>query len=179
MGGNACTRRKLPKVDERWWWDVDKLCQRVNRTSILFVVDSSAQQTFAALVDLIQIGGKCAHYFSWGHSDTLDGRDYGHMNRGSPWYHWVEKTSPYVAMFTVGAHIRNDTDYRRIVTNITKEFQNRYIQKRLIWATQFDDKCISTIEKKRAHYNSTNARNEWLRRSEMPEHWAGTSVLET
>ncbi|KAJ1493491.1 hypothetical protein T484DRAFT_2017372, partial [Baffinella frigidus] len=74
-------------------WDAAAFCHALGRRTILFIGDSTLQQSAVAVInavtwDMWNATG-CQQQVSFGASDTLIGLRLGMMNRGDSWTQWV------------------------------------------------------------------------------------------
>ena len=123
-GGYACTCRGIkarhppsvlqwvPRSNRLHEWNATRFCEILAHRRLLFIGDSTQQQTASVLMSAVAWGyhtaaggtansrptrrlrGNCASQISFGKSDTLVGRSLGRLNRGRPWHEWVAREEP-------------------------------------------------------------------------------------
>jgi hypothetical protein len=125
-GGHGCRCRGAP-----WFWEVEEepnaingesssnssssskiasafdpkiFCSLLGRSKMLFIGDSTIDQSAATTMNAVFNGG-CQQQMYYAASDTLVGRNMGNLNRGKPWQKWVQNIDPKYVILSVGPHI--------------------------------------------------------------------------
>lgn len=150
VGGNGCACNEKNLISARWvpddcrlWrWKKKSFCQLLGRRKIMFIGDSTMQQTAAVVMNAVY--GDCHRSIAFGMSDTLMGRSLGAMNRGRPWSDWVKEFNPDIAVLSTGAHIKT-ADFRALLQEIYSNF-SRFPETRFIWKTQNPGGCDSKMQ---------------------------------
>lgn len=149
---NACTCDKF--VDKYEWkspnlpskFDAVETCRLLGNQIALFIGDSTMFQTATTLMNSL-IPGNCQMQIIFGLSDTLVGKNFGHLNRGAIWMSYVQNVQPDIVFVAVGAHISNVsfTDIVDQVLRDMKELQQKQQNITLAWKTQQPGGCTEDI----------------------------------
>lgn len=170
-GGYACTCAR--KVRDLHWghtncrlrehWNATRFCETLAGRRLLFVGDSTMQQTASVLMSAVawhfhhNLGGgtaeerpssvsaSCAPQIAFGRSDTLLGRVLGRPNGrpplGRPWHEWVEAEQPAVVVMSAGAHVYGHNNFTAVLDEVASQL-TRFPSVRLwLWKTQQPGGC--------------------------------------
>ena len=118
--GCQCTPERQAAIQRYEWtplecslpaWDAAAFCKALGNRTMLWIGDSTGGQLAAGVHNYVSwSGGGCAHQFTHEISDTLNGNDYGVLNRGKRWVDHVKSTTPRrpdIVIVNAGAHIKN------------------------------------------------------------------------
>ena len=128
-------------------WNATLFCELLGKQTMLFVGDSTMQQTASALMSSVTFyGGACARQLTFAPADTLVGRDFGVLNRGRHWADWVRELRPTILVLSVGAHLAeakiNDSTFENLLREILSEYSQSFAPSMsLVWRTQFPGGC--------------------------------------
>ena len=116
-------------------WNSELFCKLLGHKKILFVGDSTQQQTFSTLVSMIT-GGKstCATQITYGWSTHLV---YSRFKNNL--IDFIERTDADIVIFTSGAHLKDMGDIWGIFMALEEDFKILREQKKnqkYIWKTQ-------------------------------------------
>ena len=159
IGGNACRREssKNDKFIDEWMWqapdlpafDAHATCRHLGNRTVLFLGDSTTQQTSTTLMNALKPGG-CAPQIMLQLSDTLIHRELGNLNRGIYWIKAVKNLQPDIVIANAGAHVRTQFNYTRMldeVIQVVHEWRNDARNKHVefVWKTQQPGGCTPQI----------------------------------
>jgi len=167
-GGHACECR-ADFVDEFQWrpsrqrnqpddeaeqetfidFDPIDTCRRLGHRTVLFIGDSTFQQTASTLMNAL-IPGDCAMQIRFQGADTLIDEPLGMGNRGIHWERTVALEEPDLVVLGAGAHIETYANFTRTVDEVLKgmkRLMDRDGEKKLsiVWKTQQPGGCTDEI----------------------------------
>ena len=122
----------LPKFDPQLFCD-DVLQNR----SILIMGDSTMEQTASILMNAVH--HVCPERIRFVTAGPDVGKRLGKLTKENTWYYIVNKwnNDSDIIMLSTGAWIKNQSDFKQIIHNISTEFKRRFENdKILIWKTQ-------------------------------------------
>lgn len=165
--GNTC---KCKNPDPMKWkpksckmMDIDGqlLCKLLRNRTVLFIGDSSMEQSAAALINVIRLDkGGCETSVTHGLSDTLvlSPKPYDPQDRGLYWLDWVEIYKPSIVIMNVGAHISTVKQYTEILTQVKMDYSTRTDDFELIWKTINPGGCSTepNVDIDWSVYNASN-----------------------
>lgn len=150
VGGHGCScdanmisARWVPKHCELKSWDKVTFCTLLRNRKMLFIGDSTMQQTAATVMNAVY--GNCHRSMAFGISDTLVGRSFGAMNRGKSWSVWVQEFNPDIVVLSTGAHIHNFTDFSSLLHEVYGNF-SLFANSTFIWKTQNPGGCDNKMQ---------------------------------
>jgi len=148
-GGHACCCKSF--FDEYEWqsphlaptFDPVSTCHLLGNRTVMLIGDSTMQQTASVLMNSLR-PGRCQAKVTYALSDTLVGRD---TDRGEVWNKLVRDAEPDIVIVTVGAHIRNDTEFVDIIDQVLGEMQMMQEDYNITfaWKTQNPGGCTKEI----------------------------------
>ena len=133
-------------------WDARRWCGLLGNRTVLFIGDSTMEQTYTVLQSFIAWGYRdtdgvgCACQMLFELSDTLVKVYMGHMNRGLHWEDAVEAHRPSIIVISAGAHIFSEDNYTSVLKQVSHAHRTRYAHTQLIWKTQQPGGCGRTPE---------------------------------
>jgi hypothetical protein len=127
VGGHACYcdaeqgRFTINRREKYRWksdhcrlpsWDANSFCVKLGRRNIIFIGDSTMQQTAATVINMLVAGqGSCAPQLLYGLSDTLVYRNHGGQNRGTHWLNIVGAAPDNsIIVISAGPHVHKGFD---------------------------------------------------------------------
>ena len=119
-------------------WNATRFCKLLAGRRMLFVGDSTMQQTASVVMSAVSwpyhtkhggtadsepIGrtGSCASQLTFGKSDTLIGRPLGRLNRGKPWHEWVNLEKPAIVVLSAGAHVYGHKNFTSLLREVSTQ----------------------------------------------------------
>jgi hypothetical protein len=157
MEGHACWCKDWLKNEYEWVpencafpkWNSDLFCELLGERRILFVGDSTQQQSAVSLMNQIfwysSPGKSCADRIVFAMGDTLVGRKFGGRNKGRIWTDAVDQYNPDIVILAVGPHVKQVNDYIAILREVINVRKEKYKEKLFFWRTQFPAGCSSHI----------------------------------
>jgi hypothetical protein len=117
-------------------WNATQFCELLGSQTILFVGDSTMQQTMGTLTSMItSSGGHCANQIAHGRSDLLYFSGHGHDNL----FQHTMKMKPDILIMTVGAWLHDMGDFWSVFENLKyrwKELLAAVPNLRVVYKTQ-------------------------------------------
>ena len=183
-GGFACTcsRSALGQAPrELLWeptgcllgqkWNASRFCELLSGRKLMFIGDSTMQQTFASVASAVtwwyhrangggaddakapgalrdegraaSVAMSCAAQLSYGKSDTLVGRELGRLNRGRAWHEWVTAERPALVVLGAGAHVYGVHNFSTVLREVAGRI-HAFPHTRVLWKTQQPGGCAAT-----------------------------------
>ena len=178
--GHACSCENRFLDEYKWQsphlpssFDPIKTCELLGNRTVLFIGDSSIQQTASTLMNSLVPAG-CQSQVIAALSDTLVGRG-GKLNRGAgrgnTWKNYLNEIEADIVVVAVGAHIQTDEVYWGIVEEVLNDMQELQRQnpyKKYAWKTQQPGGCTKEIVKPK---NATIAASEVNKVGHMDYNW--------
>jgi hypothetical protein len=156
--GCGCTKQIVERTRPYVWvphscalspWNAQKFCSLLKGRKVLLIGDSTMQQTASVLMNAIQWRqGGCQKDIFSAMADTLVHRSFGSHNRGLVWTEWVAKILPDIVVISAGAHIKKDSDYDRVISEVVKDIQvlkHKNPKVTVVWKTQQPGGCFSQV----------------------------------
>jgi len=116
-----------PEVAPRSQWDAKETCALLGNRSVLFLGDSTMQQTWATLMNSLHPGG-CQTQIMFMICDTLVKKKFGAMNRGLHWKTAVDMVKPDICILGLGGHIHlskdGDSNYFAVLTEVFDDLKH-------------------------------------------------------
>ena len=107
------------------------------------------QQTASVLMNAIQWRqGGCQKDIFCAMADTLVHRSFGSHNRGLVWTEWVAKILPDIVVISAGAHIKKDSDFDQVISEVVKDIQvlkDKNPKVTVVWKTQQPGGCFPQV----------------------------------
>ena len=160
IGGFACScsgvrsMRWAPHKGTLEAWNAESFCQVLGNRTVLFVGDSTMEQTASVIMNAVYWSLRdrgCQSRLLLAHSDTLVGQNFGVRNDGRHWMHWVRLYEPDIVVASAGAHIALEAGpraFKSVATTVLRDFlasrKNTSTKPfRLIWRTQTSMGCAA------------------------------------
>lgn len=169
--GNTCrcesTKQMewIPQSCKLLKFDGKLFCKLLKNRTILFIGDSTMEQSAAALINAIRYdSGGCQMSVTHALSDTLilAHKLHNPQDRGLYWSDWVNIYRPDIVIMSVGPHISNLEQYTKIIHNVKKDYlKNTTYDFDLIWKTINYGGCSldANIEINWTSYNASKKYN--------------------
>ncbi len=113
-----------------------QFCNLLGDRTILFIGDSTMQQTFGTIASMISAtGGLCGNQLSNARTDFL----YFRRDRHSTMFEYIDLIKPNICIFNAGAHMHDMGDIWDIWEHMKqpwKDMKNKYPDMKLVWKTQ-------------------------------------------
>ncbi len=140
----------IPHMCKLLDFDGKLFCKLLRNRTVLFIGDSTMEQSAAALINVIHFDkGGCETSITHALSDTLvmSPKTFAPQDRGLYWLDWVDIYKPSVVIMNVGAHIAPGVhnasvlQYTEIMHQVKKDYSNRSNEFELIWKTMNPGGC--------------------------------------
>lgn len=178
--GCQCSEERMRNMVKYEWvpyncilpkWDAQAFCAALGNRSILFIGDSTNTQLAATIHNYISWNeASCGGQISTDQSDTLNGINYGILNRGKPWDVILENMiiKPDIVILGTGPHITHNVGTRGMVEifdYIRKQFdvKIRFMPVKVVWRTTLGAGCL---------LNGTELKPLNAMPHDIPDHWA-------
>mmetsp|Transcript_121419 Transcript_121419/g.377904 ORF Transcript_121419/g.377904 Transcript_121419/m.377904 type:complete len:397 (-) Transcript_121419:2-1192(-) len=146
-------------------WDAERFCDDVGNRTVLFIGDSTMEQTASTVMNAaFGARQRCHVRMTMAMSDTLVGRSLGVLNRGVRWTELVDTMDPDIVVLTAGAHVHkckdgnppeghcpeeydqfNEVFDGEILPDILK-YRESHPRRRILWKTQQPGGCSAEID---------------------------------
>jgi hypothetical protein len=126
-------------------WNASVFCGLLGARNVLFIGDSTMEQTASALMSSVVFGsGHCQSQLTFVPGDTLIATHLGVLNRGQHWMDSVAQYQPDIVVLSTGGHIARDQPsgtFEAIVDSVIAGHAQRFPRVKLIWRSQFPGGC--------------------------------------
>ena len=161
--GCECAKQRFGERADATWtprncrlaaWSAARFCALLGARRILFLGDSTMQQTHAAVVNALNIGGAtCQGQVEFDFADTLSGVQHQSLNRGAAWHKMLRAyplaRKPGIVVLGAMAHVipqtpfgagadEEDAPYRDVVEDVASRaaaFDAAGDSTRFLWKT--------------------------------------------
>lgn len=143
-----------PSLCQLLEWNAAQFCQLLGNQTMLFIGDSTMEQTASSLMSNIRYPfwsttAGCQEQIIFAPGDTLIGRSLGVSNRGSYWVEHVRQLKPDVVVLNVGAHIAASADsdavFASTLNQVLDEHQLLFPELTVFWRSQMSGGCSERI----------------------------------
>jgi len=178
--GCQCSEERMRNMVKYEWipddcilpvWDAHAFCDALGSRTILFIGDSTNTQLAATIHNYISWNNAgCSGQIITEQSDTLNGINYGILNRGKPWDVLIENMipKPDIVILGTGPHITHNVGTRgmlEIFEYVRNQFESkiRMMPVRVVWRTSLGAGCL---------LQGTELKPLQSMPQDIPDHWA-------
>jgi hypothetical protein len=108
-------------------WSAKHFCCALDKRRLLFVGDSTQQQMFGALANLlVEADAFCAEQVLFRHGDTLIAENLGAMNRGPAWYVSAKEVQADIVVISAYYHVASQEGFERVLREVDAAYQREF-----------------------------------------------------
>ena len=159
--------------------DAPAFCRALGKRVILFVGDSTMDQTHGAIANEMRAAG-CTDRLIYRSADTLVAKPFGAWNRGLAWPKVLANNPADILILGVGPHVYGEDNYSSIIHTVADQYARLQPRVPMIWKSIQSGGCgprpLSVLPDAENFWDSYGASSSSDANSSF---WNGTSRLRT